>query len=241
MLLALETAQVHCSVALYDATGVREYLHEDRPRLQTQRILPMLEAVMSRQGIGFGQLGAIAFARGPGSFSGIRINTAVAQALGWAHNLPLLPVSSLQALAQTAELQAPRVLALVDARMDELYAGAFERDTQGLMQPVGAEQLLPPQLWQLPTGWDAQQDVLAVGDGVLRLAPSAFGGERCAERVADARQIARLGWAAWQQGQAVNAAQALPVYLRDDAWKKIDAQRAARAGAPTDIFQSKHG
>jgi tRNA threonylcarbamoyladenosine biosynthesis protein TsaB len=226
MLLALETAQAHCSVALSDATGVLAFREDRTPREQTRQILPMIEAVMAEVGVDFAGLQAVAFARGPGSFSGIRINTAVAQALGWAHGLPLLPVSSLQALAQSAQRQGnvTACMGVLDARMQEVYAGAFMQDAAGLMQPAGPEQLCAASALQWPEGWSAATALL-VGDGAA-LVPGAQQVQSgwCASAV----DIARLGWVQWQAGLALPAHQALPVYLRDDAWKKIDAQRAAR-------------
>ncbi len=233
MLLALETAQNSCSVALcrLDDPGTPVALREDHtPREQTRQILPMIEAVLGEAGIGLAQLSGVAFARGPGSFSGIRINTAVAQALGWAHDLPLLPVSSLQALAQAAWRVhgVTRCRAVIDARMNEVYTAAFALDAHELMQPMGPEQLCAP----ARVVWPADAvDAVLVGDGAGLLADAACAVAVWSALTANALDIASVGAAQWRAGHGVAAREALPVYLRDDAWKKIDAQRAVRERA----------
>jgi len=170
-------------------------------------------------------LSAIAFSRGPGSFSGIRINAAVTQALAWAHDLPVLPISTLQATAQAVleHSTATRIMVVLDARMNEVYVAAYQRDQAGVLQLVGDEQLLAYTAVQLPAEWQQDASVLWVGSGVRLLAgiPAESG---LHDVSASAIQIAQLGLLAHQAGQAVSAFQALPVYLRDDAWKKLADQ-----------------
>ena len=221
MLLALETANDQCSVGLYDAAGLLAYRFDDRPREQTRLLLPMIDAVLTEVGISLPELEAIAFSRGPGSFSGVRINAAVTQALAWTHDLPVIPVSTLQALAQAATEQygLSDVVAVLDARMNEVYAAAYQRDPAGLMQPIGAEQLAAYDQVVLPV-----HAVLA-GSGV-NLVQSDQVQRRYLNVAANADHVGRLAIAMLRIGQTVSAAEALPVYLRDDAWKKLDAQRA---------------
>jgi tRNA threonylcarbamoyladenosine biosynthesis protein TsaB len=104
----------------------------------------MIEQALQQTQLSYSDLTAIAFSRGPGSFSGVRINAAVTQALAWANDLPVIPVSTLQALAQAAyrELQLSQVTAVLDARMQEVYLANFSCDTDGIMQLQGEEQLL---------------------------------------------------------------------------------------------------
>lgn len=226
MLLALETANDQCSVALVDLHGrVLATRHDDRAREQTRLLLPMIDAVLGEVGMRLPQLSAIAFSRGPGSFSGIRINAAVTQALAWAHDLPVLPISTLQATAQSALLECPadRIMVVLDARMNEVYMAAYRRDAAGTLQLVGAEQLLGYSAVQLPAEWQDDAEVLWVGSGVRLL--SGLPEQRCLNTVsATAIQVAQLSLQAYQAGQAVSALQALPVYLRDDAWKKLAEQ-----------------
>lgn len=226
MLLALETANDQCSVALVDAAGqLLAMRHDGRAREQTRLLLPMIDAVLAEAQTSLPHLSAIAFSRGPGSFSGIRINAAVTQALAWAHDLPVLPISTLHATAQAALTQttASRIMVVLDARMSEVYVAAYQRDQAGVLQLVGAEQLLAYSAVQLPAEWQQDQSVLWVGSGVRLLA--AIPAEDCLHDLsAGAIQIAQLAVQAYQAGQAVSALQALPVYLRDDAWKKLADQ-----------------
>lgn len=132
MILALETVFEQCSVAL--VTENAEVIDEQTEfgnHQQTQQILPMLQAIFAKNNLDWQAITAIAFNRGPGAFSGIRINTAVAQALSFAHDLPCLPVSSLQAVAQKA-LYLNRMwdsdnhgYSAIDARMNQVYLGEF--------------------------------------------------------------------------------------------------------------------
>ena len=226
MLLALETANDQCSVALLNQSQVVAYRHDGRAREQTRMLLPMVDQVLTEVQLSLAQLEAIAFSRGPGSFSGIRINAAVAQALAWAHDLPVIPVSTLQALAQASEAAAgSRILAVLDARMNEIYVAAFEMDAAGIAQPVGAEQLVAYDAVELPAAWH-DQAVWVVGSGAPLLHHSALPmvATVIADVTAQAAQIGQLAYVALQHGQQVDAAQALPVYLRDNAWKKIAEQ-----------------
>jgi tRNA threonylcarbamoyladenosine biosynthesis protein TsaB len=223
MLLALETATDQCSVVLYDTNGVQAERLDTRAREQTRLILPMIDAVLKERHLTFSDLSAIAFSRGPGSFSGVRINAAVTQALAWAHDLPVIAVSTLQALAQHANQQQglKRVCAVIDARMNEVYAATFALDQNGIMQLIGDEQLVAY------TAVTVVEDVDAlVGSGSLLANVSTLKDlPQFVNLSATAHDVAFLGWHALQLGQTVSAAEALPVYLREDAWKKLDQQR----------------
>ena len=230
MLLALETANDQCSVALISAVGqLLASRHDGRAREQTRLLLPMIDEVLAEVGQSLSEVQAIAFSRGPGSFSGIRINAAVTQALAWAHDLPVLPISTLQATAQTALAQtaATRLMVVLDARMNEVYVAAYQRDAAGGLQLVGDEQLLAYAAVCLPAAWQTDDSVVWVGSGVPLLSDllADLPAARSITAVsASALQIAELGLAAYRAGQAVAAEQALPVYLRDDAWKKLADQ-----------------
>lgn len=216
-LLALETANEQCSVSIVDETQELFFQLDARAKAQTQTILPMIEQAFTQLGLSASELTAIAFSRGPGSFSGVRINAAVTQALAWANDLPVVPVSSLQALAQAAYRIAglTAVTAVLDARMKEVYIASFELDSQGIMQAVDEEQLL---------NYDDASQVVKfelVGSGSALIKPEQI---QYKDLSATAQDIATIARADVEQKKWVSAEQALPVYLRDNAWKKIPEQ-----------------
>lgn len=216
-LLALETANEQCSVSIVDDTQELFFQLDARAKAQTQTILPMIEQAFNQLDLSAADLTAIAFSRGPGSFSGVRINAAVTQALAWANDLPVVPVSSLQALAQAAYRVAGlrSVTAVLDARMNEVYIASFELDQHGIMQAVDTEQLL---------NYSAASQAVRfelVGSGSALIQPEAI---EFKEIVATAQDIAQIARIAALQQQWVAAEEALPVYLRDNAWKKIPEQ-----------------
>ena len=216
-LLALETANEQCSVSIVDDTQELFFQLDARAKAQTQTILPMIEQAFTQLGLSAADLTAIAFSRGPGSFSGVRINAAVTQALAWANDLPVIPVSTLQALAQAAYRVAglTAVTAVLDARMNEVYIASFQLDQQGIMQAVDTEQLL---------NYSAASQAVRfelVGSGSALIQPEAI---EFKELVATAQDIAQIARIAALQQHWVAAEEALPVYLRDNAWKKIPEQ-----------------
>ena len=219
-LLALETANEHCSVCLVEDSHSVFFALNEQAKAQTQTLLPMIEQGLQQQGWTTSQLNVIAFSRGPGSFSGVRINAAVTQALAWSHDVPVIPVSTLQALAQAAyRLEGlTAVTAVLDARMNEVYIASFELDIQGIMQAVDQEQLLNYS--------DAAQlvrfQLVGSGAGLIDQEQIQYKGLS-----ATAQDIATIARVCAQQQQWVSAEQALPVYLRDNAWKKIPEQGKA--------------
>ena len=218
--LALETANEQCSVSVIDDTQELFFQLDARAKAQTQTILPMIEQGLQALGLAIADLTAIAFSRGPGSFSGVRINAAVTQALAWSNDVPVIPVSTLQALAQAAyRLHGLKeVSAVLDARMSEVYIASYQLDAQGIMQPVDDEQLLS----------------YAEGSQAVRFTPVGSGAELVQSETsiykdvhATAQDIASIARAAAQAENWVSAELALPVYLRDNAWKKIPEQGKA--------------
>lgn len=219
LILALETANEHCSVALKQAEQQLFFEQNHAVRMQTQLILPMVERALQQTGLTWQDLDVIAFSRGPGAFSGVRINAAVAQALAWANDLPVVAVSTLQAMAQYAyrQLGLTAVSVALDARMNEVYFANFSLE-QGVMQLRGDEQLLSyTQALQ-------QATATVVGNGVILLDQDVA--IEAQQIYADAIAVADLANWQWQNGQAVSPDLALPVYLRDNAWKKIAEQKA---------------
>lgn len=221
ILLAIETATDACSAALSIDGEILERF-EIAPRAHTELLLPMIDELMAEAGHTIAQVDAMAFGRGPGAFTGVRIAVGVTQGIAFGADLPVVPVSTLAALAQGAK--ADRVLAALDARMDEVYWGAYQRNAAGRMALVGEECVSAPGEVPLPAGEDWQG--MGAGWSAYEAALSA----RCAGRVTAwqgaifprAREVAILGVAGYEAGQAVSAEQALPVYLRDKVtWKKV--------------------
>lgn len=219
--LALETANEQCSVALIDQHQELFFQLDDRAKAQTQTILPMIETALRDTQTELHELTAIAFSRGPGSFSGVRINAAVTQALAWANDLPVIAVSTLQALAQAAyqTYQLQQVTAVLDARMQEVYLANYVLDDAGIMQLDGEERLL--------NYADAQAaaQFTVVGSGAHLIATTET---QVAAVQPNAHHIALLARHYAVNEQWVPAEQALPVYLRDNAWKKIAEQGKAQ-------------
>jgi tRNA threonylcarbamoyladenosine biosynthesis protein TsaB len=213
-LLALDTATEVCTAALW-LDG--EVLERFEPGGQhSERILPMVDALLAQAGLVLTQLDALAFGRGPGSFTGLRIGAGVVQGLAFGAGLSVVPVSSLAALAQGQD--AVKVLAAFDARMRQVYWGVYVRNAQGLMELQGAEGVFSPLLIPIPEGagwhgagpgWDAYHSDLRqhMGSCLAGWQPLCF---------PHARHVAELGAAALQAGHAVAAEEALPVYIRND-------------------------
>lgn len=218
--LALETANEQCSVSLIDEHQELFFQLDCRAKAQTQTILPMIEQALLTTQTSLEDLTAIAFSRGPGSFSGVRINAAVTQALAWANDLPVIPVSTLQALAQAAyrEFQYKQVTAVLDARMQEVYLANYVLDSTGIMQLQGEECLL-----NYSNAKESAQFTL-IGSGA-HLLDETIDSQYTLHL--NARHIAELAHHYALDQQWVSAEHALPVYLRDNAWKKISEQGKA--------------
>lgn len=186
-------------------------------------LLPLISETMAEAGLGFGDLHGIAFAAGPGSFTGLRVTCGVAQGLAFAHDLPLLPVGTLDGLAFSGGV--PRVLVALDARMGEVYFGRFEDGVA-----VGAIGVYPPDAVPLPEsgGW------LAIGNGLSAYPPLRARLALCVdhwmpESMPSAEAIVRLAAPRFMRGERIDPADAVPVYVRDKVAQTV-AERLARGG-----------
>jgi tRNA threonylcarbamoyladenosine biosynthesis protein TsaB len=230
-ILALDTATESCSAALL--LDGRLLQREQRlERGHADAILPMVDALLSEGGIALSALDAIAFGRGPGAFTGVRLAASVTQGLAFGARLPVVPVSNLQALAQRSldeDRAIGRVLVCADARMREVYWACFERSSESTATAHGEERVGPPSAVRLPADWGAQGSPASrpLPSGHLAGVGSGFAAypELCTELVLDAvradllpraAEIARLALPAVAAGRFVAPEQALPVYLRDD-------------------------
>ena len=241
-LLALDTATEACSAALLSGTAVYER-HDVAPRRHAELILPMVDAVLAEAGLGLDDLDAIAFGRGPGAFTGVRIAAGVTQGLAFGADLPVIPVSSLAALAQGAldnpagngtthapgnevaphtPLRDAVALSAIDARMGEIYWGIYEAGADGLVKPVTGEQVTAPgavrvaddrQIIGAGSGWGTYREPLTriLQERIIDTHPNHF---------PLAQHMLPLAVREYRCARHVNAARALPVYLRDNVVKE---------------------
>ncbi|WP_201550413.1 tRNA (adenosine(37)-N6)-threonylcarbamoyltransferase complex dimerization subunit type 1 TsaB [Psychrobacter fjordensis] len=230
MFLAMDTVFDQCSIAILDSNGQVLSSHtETGKRQQTQQILPMIDAALSEAQLKLADIQALIFNRGPGAFSGIRINTAVVQALSVAHDIPCVGISSLQAIAQSAYQQygLTQVYSALDARMQQVYFGQYAviDSEAAIMQPVliadsdSTEQLLD---YDSQTTFDIA--IVGNGSGLLTLHDNQIFHEDVSP---DAVVIGQLGIAQFMAVGGTEASQALPKYLRNQAWKTLKEQGKA--------------
>ncbi|MBS1142743.1 MAG: Peptidase glycoprotease [Proteobacteria bacterium] len=226
-ILALETSTESGSCALWRDGVVTERLCP-AGRSHSETLLPLVRELLAEAGLPVGQLDAIAFGVGPGAFTGLRVACGAAQGLAVAANLPLIPVTSLEALA--AQADADQVLALLDARMGEVYSGRFERSADGY-RLLGEIRVSAPAEVLLPEGGA----LVACGNAVAaypalaeRLAAA---GLRVYAEVAvpTAATVARLAVPRALRGEGLDAALAAPLYVRDKVAKTV-AERLSEGG-----------
>lgn len=221
-LLAFDTSTEHLSIAVLHGDRLLEHSGAGGAQSSTT-LLPLVLQLLAEAGLTLAELDAIAFGRGPGSFTGLRTACAVAQGLGFGANVPLLPVDTLQAVAEEAHHRfgATRVTAVLDARMEQVYAANYRFDGG----PVDSEpQLLAPEALAVPDGFalagnafvayadrlpaaSARHTVLPTAAAMLRLAPGLLAA-----------------------GRAVAAADALPLYVRDKVAQTTEERAALKAG-----------
>lgn len=222
-LLAIDTATEACSAALLQG----DHLHERyqlAPREHNRLILPMISELLAEAGVEAEDLDAIAFGCGPGSFTGVRIAAGVTQGIAFGLDLPVIPISTLAALSLDAmETTGIDVAyACIDARMNEVYWGIYERDSSGEVSLIGEESVTAAATVNglagraavgTGSGWMTYPDVLAhrVGDDLSSVLP---------DRFPRAGYIARLGALNLLRGDEHPAEQAEPVYLRDNVARK---------------------
>lgn len=218
-ILALETSTQACSVALLDGDELAERA-SDVPREHTRHVLPFVDELLGERGMTLADLDAVAFGRGPGSFTGLRIAAAVAQGLAYGADRPVVAVSTLRALACAAwrRTRVEQVYAVLDARMDQVYHAAFRCSEAGI-EAVTAERLDAPGDLGLPAGF-APMAWIGAGSGweLADRFPESLrdGAAQVLEAIVpEAGDVARLAAADLAAGGGCPASEAVPVYIRD--------------------------
>jgi tRNA threonylcarbamoyladenosine biosynthesis protein TsaB len=231
-LLALDTATQTLAVAVVHGARIVTAVEEGGARASA-RLLPLALSLLEQAGLSMRELDAVAFGQGPGAFTGLRAATAAAQGLALGANVPVLALDSLALVAEDSWPDAPvgaTMWVAMDARMDELYAARFRRAAQG-WQAMDA-----PALWP----WQAFAQRLALNDAVDAVAgtawqvfagrlPAIAAAHRCLPEQDRGTALARCALQAWQHGgERLDAALALPLYLRDKVAQTTDERAAAR-------------
>ena len=221
-MLAVETSTEACSAALYIDGEVQERF-EIAPREHTKLILPMIDSLMADAQLKPQQLDALAFSRGPGSFTGVRISTGIIQGIALGADLPVVPVSTLAAIAHhyLKASDSNCAYTAMDARMGEIFWGVYQKDQQGFAELVGeeavtlAENIIIPKIQGvgIGSGWGVYPDQLSKCLGGLLLAVEV-------DHLPRASAIVELGVMGFGKSQAVAVEKAMPVYLRDKVAKK---------------------
>lgn len=226
-ILAIETSSEIASVALLH--NARITAHEtEGVQTHSQTVLPMVQTLLMQAGITLAQCDAIAFGAGPGSFTGVRTACGVAQGLAFGAGLPVVPVVTLQAMAQACRdiNGASDVLVVLDARMEEVYWAQYRYED-------GWREVTAPSL-STPAAVAPAGSVIACGNGLIAYS-SAFAGAPFApdaqpDMMPHASQIAQLAQIAFAAGHTVNAREAQPVYLRNKV-ALTTAEREAKVAA----------
>ena len=221
-MLAIETSAEACSAALAVDGEVRERF-EHAPLKHAELILPMISGLLAEAGLRAGDLDAIAFGRGPGSFTSLRIGIGVVQGLAWGADRPVVPVSSLAAVAQgvvdaRSVPASARILVAMDARMGEVFHAAFRRDDGGRAVADGDEGVSAPESLSPRGEWLAAGNGFERYEALGRLAESA---SACLPGIwPRAAAVLKLAGAWLETNPPLPAALAQPVYIRNDVAEK---------------------
>jgi tRNA threonylcarbamoyladenosine biosynthesis protein TsaB len=210
-LLAIDTATERCSVALL-LDGRLIERSQDTQRGHADLILPMIGEVLAEGGVALRSLDGVAYGRGPGAFTGVRIAVGVVQGLAYGIQAPTVGVSDLAALAQQVAQPAGEVLVCMDARMGEVYWARFRRDAGAVHVQASSEERV-----DRPEAVTSGSATAFAGTGFKAYPQLAPAGARSVHELAlpRAREIALLAEVELRAGRGLPAAQASPVYLRD--------------------------
>jgi tRNA threonylcarbamoyladenosine biosynthesis protein TsaB len=235
-ILAIEAASDSCSVAL-QVNGEAIQRTELAPRMHSKLLYPMLNDLMDEAGIKPNQLDAVAFVKGPGSFTGLRIAAATAQGIGYACDIPLLGISTLQAMAQQTfeQHKAKNALCIMDARMNELYVGHYQLNkTNGLMEPTLNDQICPLDA-SLETLGIQTESAYGCGHGfkledTLDSSIKAVCSHIEAEQILQATSLLPMAQHLYNSQQTLKPEEVELVYLREQShWKTIKEQKQLKS------------
>lgn len=225
-ILAIDTATESCSVAVWNE-GVVASRFEISPREHTQKILPMVKSALEEANLTLQSLDALAFGRGPGSFTGVRIGVGVAQGIALGAELPMMGISSLATMAEGVfrTTGIKQVLVAIDARMGEIYCAQYQRNDKGIWLGEETEAVMKPEhfvevlqsttgTWAMAgTGWQAYPDLKET---------LPFTAIETEITLPAAQDMLPLAVTAWHEGKATKVEEAEPVYLRNEVtWKKL--------------------
>ena len=234
-LLALETSTDRLSVALQN--GDHRWQHDAEGGAQSSALLiPAVMNLLAQAGLRLSDLQAICLGQGPGAFTGLRTACAVAQGLALGADLPVLPIDTLLCVAEDARATSPQVLVVMDARMNQVYVGAYAWQ-DGVWQTLQAPCLSEPSAVRAPAAWAATGYVLAgnawATPGLQAPLQAALDGPvQTLVLWPQALALLRLGTQAWARGDAVPPELALPVYVRDQVALTTAERLALKATAP---------
>jgi tRNA threonylcarbamoyladenosine biosynthesis protein TsaB len=222
-LLAIETSTEACSVALH-SNGETSEFYEYAPRRHAELLLPAIQSLLDNAGLPLAGLDGIAFGRGPGSFTSLRIGIGVVQGLAWGAGLAVIPISSLAAVAQAAIEKKGSdpfsICVTMDARMQEVYTASFQRRDDGFVIASGEERVCSPDLVSAP----GTEPFIAAGNGFDRfkeLQPLASRAVECHPDIwPRAGVICKLALKWLESNEPLSAGLAQPVYVRNNVASK---------------------
>ncbi len=228
-IVALDTCTECCSVALLYQDQLFQRV-EMTQRGHSDLVLGMMDALFEQAATSISAVDVIAFGRGPGSFTGVRIGVGVAQGIAFARDIPVIPISSLAAVAQGAadQLSIDTLAVAMDARMGEIYCANYQRE-KGIVKLVGGERVCPPEQFSAEAGqqWAGIGTGWGEYDEVLRKNFAGYLVQVSVKHYPHAASIIKLAQVEAEAGRLLPAEQAIPVYLRDNvANKKAEQKRA---------------
>lgn len=226
-LLAIDTSTDRMSLAVENGDHV--FTHQGAAGAQASaHLIHAVLDLLQQANVSLPSLQAIAFGQGPGAFTGLRTACSVSQGLALGLNIPLVPIDTLLCIAQSSEPVHTKVMSVLDARMGQVYSAAYERTSAG-WSTVDKPMLSRPDELRWPAQWQ-DQPVLLTGNAVNSLAQDLQHLQHpqvsVQEQWPDARAMLTLAAAAWQRGERVAAADAAPIYIRDEV-ARTTAQRLA--------------